>query len=180
MGMASLVVLPTLFIFVLLHEYGHCWAAQRCGLRVQSVKLWFLGGLATIEGLGHIPPKQEAFISFAGPMVNLIIALIAGLWMMIAGNSLLVAYILLMNQVLAIFNLIPAFPMDGGRLLRSFLHWKTGDFYKATRSAASIGMFISFGFFFTGMAVGNFMLMFIFGYIGMTCYSILKNDNLIV
>jgi Zn-dependent protease len=180
MGVTSLIFIPTLFVFVLLHEYGHCWAAQRCGLSVHSIRLWFLGGLARINGLESLSPKDEAFISIMGPMVNFIISLVAGVAMLIFGKSVFLIYVVVINQVLGIFNLIPAFPMDGGRILRSFFHWRSGNYAKATKMAANVGLAISFAFFFLGLAAGNFMLMFIFGYIGMTCYSILKNPNLIV
>jgi len=162
LGMASLIVLPTLFLFVLLHEYGHCWAAQRRGLHVRSVKLWFLGGLATIEGLQYLRPKDEAFVAIMGPVVNFIIAGIAGIFMLVFGSSVFLLYVIVMNQVLGGFNLIPAFPMDGGRILRSYLHHRSGNYIQATHSAANIGLVISFAFFFMGLVMGSFMLMLVF------------------
>ena len=180
LGLSTLAVLPTVFLFALLHEYGHCWAAHRCGIGVISIKLWCLGGLATLEDTFEIaPPMNEIFIAFAGPLVNLIISLIAGIAALIFGANIFLAYIIAVNQVLAIFNLIPAFPMDGGRILRGLLHYFLDDREKATLISAKIGVLMSIGFLSVGFYSGNILLMMIFGWVGMICYSILQDKSTI-
>jgi len=182
LGLSTLVVLPTVFLFALLHEYGHCWAAQKCGIRVIQIKLWCLGGLATLEGeaFEKAPPLDEIFIAFAGPLVNLLISLLAGIVALAWEPNTFLAYVIAINQILAIFNLIPAFPMDGGRILRGSLHYFLKDRDRATNISAKIGIFISVGFFFFGLYTLSFLMMMIFGWIGMICYSILQDKNTIV
>lgn len=181
LGLSTLVVLPTMFLFALLHEYGHCWAAHRCGVGVESIKLWALGGLATLDGesFDSVAPLDEVFIAFAGPLVNLLISLIAGIFVFIVGAHVFLAYIIAINQLLAIFNLIPAFPMDGGRILRGSLYYFLKDKERATRISAKIGILMSITFFFLGLYMASILLMMIFGWVGMICYSILQDKNTI-
>jgi stage IV sporulation protein FB len=137
----------TIFLCVLLHEFGHAFAALKYGITTPSITLFPLGGLAR---LSRIPkePEQELFIAAAGPLVNLVIASVLLLfrfealtWTLptisnVPGNYL--DHLIWINLVLALFNLIPAFPMDGGRILRALLgYFMTRE--SATTIAAAIG-----------------------------------------
>ncbi|MDF1859123.1 MAG: site-2 protease family protein [Verrucomicrobiales bacterium] len=137
----------SIFLCVLLHEFGHAFAALKYGITTPSITLFPLGGLAR---LSRIPkePEQELFIAAAGPLVNLMIASILLLfrfkaltWTLptmgnVPGNYL--DHLIWINLVLALFNLIPAFPMDGGRILRAILgYFMTREI--ATTIAARIG-----------------------------------------
>ena len=135
------------FLCVLLHEFGHAFAARRCGIRTPDITLFPFGGVARIERMPE-NPRQEIFIALAGPAVNVIIA--AGLWAVLAifwravpqeqmGTAASLAVeVMSVNVMLLVFNLIPAFPMDGGRVLRALLAMRL-DHGRATRIAAHIG-----------------------------------------
>src|SRR4051812_6894828 len=143
-----------LFVCVTLHELGHSITAQRYGIEVHDITLLPIGGVSEIE----IPdnPKQELWISLAGPAVNVAIAaVLIGVGAVLQATSLvqpgdlsasmrnaewsgLLAYLTLTNIVLAIFNLIPAFPLDGGRVLRALLALRI-DYRRATRIAVVVG-----------------------------------------
>ena len=135
------------FLCVLLHEFGHAFAARRCGIRTPDITLFPFGGVARIERMPE-NPRQEIFIALAGPAVNVIIA--AGLWAVLAifwravpqeqmGTAASLAVeVMSINVMLLVFNLIPAFPMDGGRVLRALLAMRL-DHGRATRIAAHIG-----------------------------------------
>jgi len=167
-----------LFVCVLLHEFGHGLMARRFGIRTSHITLLPIGGVASIEKLPE-KPGQELLVAIAGPAVNIAIAgLIAlvflmtgkeGNWLefgrqITAGNFL--TGLLLVNLTLALFNMIPAFPMDGGRVLRAALAMKLGR-ATATEWAARIGQLLAIGFVFFG-AFYNFWLIFIgiFIYLG--------------
>lgn len=160
------MVLFTLLLFfcVVLHELGHSLVAQAYGVKVHDVTLWPIGGIARLAGMPR-KPSQEFLITAAGPAVNLVLAvLLAALafgWIgprtvlhifstgrgfarlldAQSGQSLVVL-LALQNILLAVFNLIPAFPMDGGRLLRSFLA-VFFPFRTATRAASYIGQAVA-------------------------------------
>ena len=135
------------FFCVLLHEFGHAFAARRCGIGTPDITLFPFGGVARIERMPE-NPRQEIFIALAGPAVNVVIASL--LWVLLAifaravqpeqmglAGSLAVE-VMSVNVVLLLFNLIPAFPMDGGRVLRALLATRL-DHARATRIAAHIG-----------------------------------------
>lgn len=131
-----------LFASVALHELGHAWAAMRYGLRVESITLWILGGLASLESM----PKEwnrELVIALAGPAVSILtgIACYAALFALPASAQVtlfVVGWLAVTNLFLAVFNMLPAFPMDGGRVLRALLARKR-PYATATRIAARIG-----------------------------------------
>jgi len=141
------VLLLSLFTCVTLHEFGHILMARRFGVRTPDVILLPIGGVARLE---RIPdkPKEELLIALAGPFVTLVLAAVFYGWLVLTGQPItpsdelahapLVVALLVMNVILLVFNLIPAFPMDGGRVLRALLASKLG-FVRATRIAASIG-----------------------------------------
>jgi Zn-dependent proteases len=161
-----------LFASVLLHELAHSYLAKRYGANIASITLLLFGGVASME----IPqkPGQEAKIAFAGPLTSLIIGIVC-LFIYgrlissspaISQNSIyLIIWIIgSMNLLLGIFNLLPAFPMDGGRILRSFFARKM-SYVKATHSAASIGKFVAILMAIYGIYVGDLWLLLIALYI---------------
>lgn len=162
-GLAALmgvVFLVGVFASVLLHEFGHALTARRFGIRTRRIVLWPIGGVAQLEGQPRTP-RQELLIALAGPAVNF--ALAAGLWSLTALGILpgggLVTSLLLANLTLGVFNLLPAFPMDGGRVLRALLATRVGGL-RATNIAVKIGKVAAAGFVIAGL-FGNPMLMLV-------------------
>ncbi|MBK7407789.1 MAG: site-2 protease family protein [Saprospirales bacterium] len=167
-----------LFACVVLHEFGHALMARRFGVGTKHITLLPIGGVASIEKIPE-KPAEELWVALAGPAVNVLIAaLIAlGFWVSgkegnwlelsqpIQGNNFLTG-MLLVNITLVLFNMIPAFPMDGGRVLRALLAMKMGR-APATEWAARIGQLLAIAFVFLG-ALYNFWLIFIglFIYLG--------------
>ena len=144
----GVVFIVILFVCVVLHEFGHIFMARRYGIKTPDVTLLPIGGVAALERMPE-KPGQEIMVALAGPAVNLVIA--ALLLIPLGGQidlqnitSMQHAPIDLLSQVafaniaLFIFNLIPAFPMDGGRVLRAALAFNM-DYARATRVAANIG-----------------------------------------
>lgn len=183
-GLEGVLFILALFACVVLHEYGHALTARKYNIPTRRITLYPIGGIASLERMPE-KPKQELFVAAAGPLVNVVIA--ALLWVYLeAANQIpdmaalqnadaedlqqiklpFAFNLLIANIVLVAFNLIPAFPLDGGRMLRALLAFKM-DRTKATRIAATIGQllaiaFVFFGFFF------NFWLVIIgfFVYLG--------------
>lgn len=144
----SVIFLSALFLCVLLHEFGHAWAAHRCGIRTPDITLLPIGGVARLERLPR-SAQQELFIALAGPAVNVVIAglLIMGMGGLPAFSALravenplvaLMAQLAWVNVILVAFNLLPAFPMDGGRVLRALLSLRL-PYLRATEIAARCG-----------------------------------------
>jgi len=164
----SLVFIILLFVCVVLHEFGHILVARRYGIQAPEVTLLPIGGVASLQALPE-KPSQEFAIAIAGPAVNFVIAVVllaivgsfdsADLARLDDPRVSLVARLADANLFLAIFNLIPAFPMDGGRVLRALLAMKLGR-PRATRLAASIGQAFAFVLGFLGL-FGNPLLIFI-------------------
>lgn len=135
------------FLSVFLHELGHCIIAVREGIRVEGITLFLLGGMAHIAREPKTP-GSEARVVAAGPLTSLLLSgvfyvthMAAEPFPQIAAATLYMTYV---NLILASFNLIPGFPLDGGRLLRALL-WKLVNHYgRATRWAAIIGLMIGF------------------------------------
>jgi len=134
---------------VLLHELGHSYIAQRNAVPVKSVTLFLFGGVATI---GKEPQngKAELQIAIAGPLTSLLLAGVFGaLWLVDHSIPYLAApsaWLARINLMLALFNMIPGFPLDGGRVLRAAVWHFSGNFRKATRVATFAGQIIAFGF----------------------------------
>ncbi|MEZ4238241.1 MAG: site-2 protease family protein [Myxococcota bacterium] len=124
------------FASVVLHELGHALAARRYGIGTNHITLYPWGGVAAIEGMPE-DPDQEIVIALAGPAVNFALAGIGGWAWLLFGQQVLMAFVGA-NLVMGVFNLIPAFPMDGGRVLRSVLaKWMGWD--EASRVSLKIG-----------------------------------------
>jgi Zn-dependent protease/CBS domain-containing protein len=149
-----------IFACVLIHEIGHSLIARRFGIEAKSITLLPIGGVATMEEIPE-KPGQEIAISIVGPFINLAIAgilyLFIGTWSGMITPSLypdsvqdLFTRLIGINIILAAFNLIPAFPMDGGRVLRGILSLKMG-FVRATTTAVFIGQGFSMFFIFYGL-----------------------------
>jgi Zn-dependent protease/CBS domain-containing protein len=165
----SVVFMILLFLCVLAHEFGHVFTARAFGVQTPDVTLLPIGGVARLERIPE-EPIQEFLIAIAGPLVNVAIALVL---LALFGADLstrhmaavdnaqvsMVDRLASVNLFLALFNLIPAFPMDGGRILRALLAIKFG-FARATSVAATIGQLFAFGLGFLGL-FGNPLLIFI-------------------
>ncbi|SRR5579885_3005287 len=158
-----------LFACVLLHEFGHIFVAKHFGVKAPDVTLWPFGGIANLDQIPE-KPSEEFFIAIAGPLVNVAIAILlmlylggttdaAALMQVDESKVGLVAKLAGANLFLAIFNMIPAFPMDGGRVLRALLALKFG-FARATQLAASIGQGLAVALGVIGL-FGNPMLVII-------------------
>lgn len=172
LGPYALAVASALGFFgsILLHEFGHALVATRNGIGISGIQLWIFGGLARMEKDADTP-GVEFRIAAAGPFVTLAIAVVLGLvGVIVAGSGAFfdaarfersagtsgvltaVAWLMSVNVLILLFNLLPAFPMDGGRIARAIAWWKTGNRASATMFAARLGqgfayLFIAGGFF---------------------------------
>jgi Zn-dependent protease len=155
MGVAAALLF---FASVLLHELGHAWQARREGMEIEDITLWLFGGVAQFKG-AFPNPGAEFRIAIAGPLVTLVLgagflsAALAGLPSAVDGVAAWLGYI---SLTLLVFNLIPALPLDGGRVLRAALWRARGDIGWATRIAAEIGR--GFGYLFIALGVAMFIL----------------------
>ena len=165
----GILFILALFGCVVAHEFGHALAARRYGIRTPDITLLPIGGLARLERMPE-KPGQEIVVALAGPAVNVVIAfvLIAFLKAPVDFAAMegldnpaqgFLARLAAVNLFLVLFNLIPAFPMDGGRVLRAILALRFGR-VRATRIAARIGQALAFGFGLLGL-MGNPLLLFI-------------------
>lgn len=153
LGLASAFLL---FASILLHELGHAIVARRRGVRIEGIDLWLLGGVSKLKDSPHRPDDEFRY-AIAGPAVTLVIALAFG-----AGSAALpssapraakavVEYQFAVNALILAFNLIPAFPLDGGRILRALVWRRVGDMARATRAAATIGRGFAYAFIALGL-----------------------------
>jgi Zn-dependent protease/CBS domain-containing protein len=144
-GMGTLAAVG-LFVGVVLHELGHSLVARRYGIEIQSIRLWLFGGVAQ---LAKMPEdwKQELYVALAGPAVSILLGVGAFVGFqflpadggtVLAAVKFLVGYLALMNVALAGFNMLPGFPMDGGRVLRALLA-RNRPYARATQMAARVG-----------------------------------------
>lgn len=165
----AVVNIVALFGCVLLHELGHALTAQRYGIRIKDITLYPIGGVAML--VDRPKPKQEFWITLAGPAVNVVIAIVVASMLAAKGfqpeqlqaafeQGALLPYLLVANVMLAVFNMIPAFPMDGGRILRSVLAMNMPH-ARATRIAGTIGQGLAILFGFLGLLTGQILLMVI-------------------
>jgi Zn-dependent protease len=171
-------VLVAFFICVVLHELGHCFAARRYGIGVSRILLLPIGGVAEFDGIPR-EPGREVVISLAGPAVNFVLA--ALLWLVlrvlpVAGEDApgglpglagSLDFLLSWNLLMGTFNLVPAFPMDGGRVLRAVLAGRM-DYVRATFWAATVGKVVAVAgavaaYFHQPLAILLFLFVFIVG-----------------
>lgn len=163
----------TLFGCIILHELGHSLTARRYGIATKKITLLPIGGVASLERMPE-DPKQELLVAVMGPVVNIIIAFILyffvhtqllifqdadqveAFFQVITAENFLI-YLFITNIMLVVFNAIPAFPMDGGRVLRAILSFSM-DRVRATQIAASLGQFIGVLFFFLGLMYNPFLI----------------------
>jgi Zn-dependent protease/CBS domain-containing protein len=164
-----------LFLCVVLHEFGHAFAAKAFGINTPDITLLPIGGVARLERMPE-EPVQELVIAVAGPLVNVVIAL----GLLVAGGAQafvnpststmegggLITQLMTINILLVLFNLLPAFPMDGGRVLRALLATRL-SYARATQIAASVGQGFAFVFGFIGLIWNPFLIFIaLFVYIG--------------
>ncbi|MBU2486203.1 MAG: site-2 protease family protein [Alphaproteobacteria bacterium] len=165
----GIVAMLGMFVSLILHELSHSLVARSYGLKVGGITLFIFGGVAELEEEPH-DPKSEFLIAIAGPLMSLLLAaLFYGASALAAPQtgsnyaSAVFGYLALINLVLAVFNMVPAFPLDGGRVLRAVIWGVTRDLLRATRISSRIGSV--FGLFlmltgalavFTGGGVGGF------------------------
>ena len=147
LGVAAALLL---FGSVLVHELSHALVAQRAGVSVPRIRLFLFGGVS--EMTSEPPdPRSEVRIAAAGPLTSFALAfafyaiLLSGLPSIVPGGRQLVVYLSALNLVLGLFNLLPGFPLDGGRLLRAWLWARSGNLLSATRKAGRAGSVVGFG-----------------------------------
>lgn len=169
------VYVGMLFLFVIMHEYGHALTARRYGIATRDIIISPIGGVARLEGLPS-QPRHELLIAIAGPMVNVCLAILFLIILLvcqydimpqsdrinlIASPSDFISYLLLINGALVVFNMVPAFPMDGGRVLRAVLAMSIGDKLKATKIASIIGQLFAVAFIGLGLYFSHYVLVFV-------------------
>ena len=131
------------FASILAHEFGHALVARHYGVRTQSIDLWALGGVARLDRESPTP-RADGLIAVAGPAVSLLIGLAAtAAWFVLGSDVLFV--IGFVNVVLAVFNMLPGAPLDGGRVLRAVRWARTGNKYRAMRDAGNAGRVLGWG-----------------------------------
>ena len=165
------------FVSILLHELSHAAVAKLRGLPVRAITLFALGGVAQIEK-DAADAKTEFWMGIMGPIASVVIGVVCLLLSYLLGWNLagepngpmaaMFMWLGVINIALAIFNMIPGFPLDGGRVLRAIIWWITGDANRSTRIASVVGQFVAFGFimigilrFFSGAGFGGLWLAFI-------------------
>lgn len=154
-GLAGVMIVGIAFASVLLHELGHAVVARRLGVRISGIELGFLGGAAKMEDLPRTA-RHEIAIAAAGPIVSLLLGG-ASLGLAFLVNAPLLATIGWINLVLAAFNLIPALPMDGGRILRAALATRM-SFVRATDASITVARVVAVGFGILGL-MGAYQLL---------------------
>lgn len=172
-GLSGVLFICFLFVCVILHELGHSLTARTFKCKTKSIIISPIGGVANMEQIPE-KPKQEMLVAIAGPLVNFSIAVILFFYLKFSNQFIdlqeineleaieainIPFQLFIANIVLGVFNLIPAFPMDGGRILRAFLSFKM-ERVEATKKAAQIGQFFGILFVFIGL-LGNPWLAFI-------------------
>lgn len=168
-ALEGVVFILLLFLAVTLHEYGHALTARKFGVKTRDITLYPIGGVARLERMPE-KPIQELWVALAGPAVNVVIAAVLFVYLFIT-NALVpfsqltlttgsfIERLMFVNISLVLFNLIPAFPMDGGRVLRAILAMNM-DYVRATQIAATVGQGLAFLFGLAGL-FGNPALLFI-------------------
>lgn len=153
-----------LFISIIIHEFSHAMVARKHGLDIKGITLFIFGGVAEMREEPD-NPKTEFLMAIAGPIASIVLSLFFGLLYQAATAAALpvpiigiLGYLSAINMLLALFNMVPAFPTDGGRILRSLFWWIKGDIRWATRTASRISVFFAMFIVFIGfshMVQGN-------------------------
>ena len=120
----ALAIMLMVFSFVILHEFGHALTAKKLGYETKDITIGFVGGIASIEGDWIKNPTHELIITFAGPMVNFVLMALSSLTILLPFNSTIdyvASLTFVLNAIILAFNLLPIYPMDGGRMLKSIL-----------------------------------------------------------
>jgi Zn-dependent protease/CBS domain-containing protein len=154
-----------LFFGVLLHELGHSLVAMRYGYQIDSITLWLLGGVASFTDFPE-DWRHEFWIAIAGPAVSVLVGVVSYTAFIALGPNIDAArfvfgYLAILNVVLAAFNLLPGFPMDGGRILRALLA-RTRPHAQATHQAAAVGKLFAFGLGIVGVFTNWFLIILAF------------------
>ncbi|MBN2240893.1 MAG: site-2 protease family protein [Dehalococcoidales bacterium] len=156
------------FASVLAHELAHCLVGRAQGMEISNITLFIFGGVATMKGEMN-RPGAEFRMTIAGPLCNVVIGGIFGLLLLVPGIDRLFmnmfTWLAITNGILAVFNLIPGFPLDGGRIFRSIVWKTTGSYLLATRIATAIGRGVGYLFILAGIFI------IIFGPFGMTWFN---------
>ncbi|MHC3436621.1 site-2 protease family protein [Natrialbaceae archaeon A-gly3] len=165
-----------LFFSVAIHELGHAYAARRYGIGTRSITLWIFGGLAALESMPR-EWNREFWIALAGPITSVFLGVVFVTLLQVVPASLpivvfVVGWLAVINVVLAVFNMVPAFPMDGGRVLRALLS-RGLPYVTATRIAARVGMIFALLFAVVGILGWNpvLVLVALFVYVAATTES---------
>ena len=165
--LAGVFFILLLFVFVVMHEYGHALTARKYGIKTRDITLYPIGGVARLERMPE-KPIEELWVALAGPAVNVVAAIVLFGYLVVSGTfqpvgsltistGSLVERLMAVNLWLVLFNLIPAFPMDGGRVLRALLGLRL-EYVQATQIAANIGQAIAFVFGFIGLFSNPFLV----------------------
>jgi Zn-dependent protease len=167
----GILFILALFLCVILHEYGHALTARRYGIRTRDITLYPIGGVARLERMPE-KPIEELWVALMGPAVNVVIAAPLFAYLSVTGGLVpftdltissgsFLQRLMMVNISLVLFNLIPAFPMDGGRVLRALLAMRM-DYVRATQAAAVIGQGLAFVLGFIGLFSNPFLLFIAF------------------
>ncbi len=158
--LVALVGAALFYVCLLAHEMSHALVARRNGVKVAGITLWLFGGVSRLEGEPH-SARSEALIAAVGPLTSLAVAAVAfGLWLATSAYPLaadLFAWLAIVNVGLALFNLVPAFPLDGGRLLSSLLWWRSGSRQRGVHDAVRVGRVFAY------LMIAGGVLEFFFG-----------------
>ena len=156
----SIVAVLGLFASILLHELAHSLVARAYGMEITGITLWLLGGIAELKGEPP-SPKVELLMAIAGPAMSVFLGtffwLSAGVLQGFVSVATVLSYLGMLNLILAAFNMVPAFPLDGGRVARAIIWMRTGDYLAATKTAARMGSLFGLGliaFGFLGLVTG--------------------------
>ncbi len=168
-GLAAVCLFATVF----LHELAHVLVAKDFGYNTRSITLYPFGGVARVEMPMDVPPRDELYIALAGPMVNAVLALIFLPLAWFYGNPY--GLLALLNFLMFAFNMLPSYPMDGGRVMRSLLARRWGH-AKATKVAITVSRVFAWIYFAGGAYLGSPMLVAIGAYLLYLLYYRIRRE----